>query len=150
MDLIKLNYDYLETNAQLLSKGFDDKLDMFRLSLNHLKKHQIEADDLLKSVNDHLKAVWDIRSSFVGNLEDCIKKVLQKSKGNFIYATKLVGKDLVSDNQKFNDYKTKMKIAILAIVRLSEDQLLPEEKKTRHTFKGSLLNYLSVFFNKVI
>merc|ERR1712096_313266 len=73
-----------------------------------------------------------------GNLEDCVKKVLQKSKGNFIYATKLVGKDLVSDNQKFNDYKTKMKIAILAIVRLSEDQLLPEEKKTRHTFKAIL------------
>ena len=149
MDWIKLNYEYLETNAQFLSKEFDDKLDMFRLSFDHLKNHEIEADELLKNFDIHLKAVWKLRSSFLGNLEDCIKKVLQKSKENVINATEVDGKGSVSETQKLNDYKTKMKIAILAIERLSEDQLLPENEKPRHGFKGSLLNYLLFFFNKV-
>ena len=112
------------------------QLQINEMSFEQLKKLAVEkAENLLENFDSQLQRVWVLRANLTGSLSDCIEKAITIKQNDFLESTNLNERGRVNSSEQLSRFKTdlllykkNMKIAILTIERLSEDQLLGDEK----------------------
>ena len=94
------------------NESFDKRLKMFQMSCQLLKNHKIEESQLVEEYNNNFQEVWQLHSSLIGNLKDCIEIVINKT----------ISKNKVN-TLGYSEKRKNLKIAIMAIKTLTEKQL---------------------------
>ena len=125
-----------EPQRESIPQLSDHHLQTNGMSFEQLKKLAVEeAEKFVENYDSQLQQVWTLRASLTGNLNECIERAIRDTQKDFLKSTNLNEKGRVNQNEQISRFKTKfllykknMKIAILTIERLSEDQLLGDKK----------------------
>ena len=117
---MKEAYGNKELRRQNLKNcSFDARLDMLKVSCQLLDDYKIEEEDF-SVLNRLVSDILAMQSNLVGNLEDCIKRVIRFYKRKYQKDQSDLGE---KNDMRPNYFHKNMQTVILLIVRLSEGQL---------------------------
>ena len=117
---MKEAYGNKELRRQSLKNcSFDARLDMLKVSCQLLDDYKIEEEDF-SVLNRLVSDILAMQSNLVGNLEDCIKRVIRFYKRKYQKDQSDLGE---KNDMRPNYFHKNMQTVILLIVRLSEGQL---------------------------
>jgi len=117
---MKEAYGNKELRRQNLKNcSFDARLDMLKVSCQLLDDYKIEEEDF-SVLNRLVSDILAMQSNLVGNLEDCIKRVIRFYKRKYQDDQSDLGE---KNDMRPNYFHKNMQTVILLIVRLSEGQL---------------------------